>query len=96
MADVAADWRLLGPPPAVLGGDTAGGGAFAKDDGTSALVPGASAAGPFCVGVLSTIASDRGGVGFVADRDTVAGAVGLAADSARVAVVEALTVDSEV
>jgi len=103
---VAADGRLPGAPPAVLdGADTAGGVAFATDDETSVLLPGeagpaagtaarAPAAGPFCVGVLSTTESDRGGVGFVADRGTTAGAVG--ADSARVAVVEALTVDPEI
>jgi hypothetical protein len=75
------------------------------DDGTSLLMPGdcsaagaarVSAAGTFCVGVSSTDSSDRGGVGFVADRDTRNGAVGLAADSARVAVAEALTGDFEI
>lgn len=106
MADVAADWRLPGAPLAVLGADTAGGVAFAEFDETSVLTPGeagpaagtgrAPAAGPFCVGGLSATESDRGGAGFVADRGTAAGAVGLAADSARVAVVEALTVESEV
>src|SRR5262245_3068327 len=106
VADVAADWTLRGALSAVPGGgDTAGGVAFAMDDGTSVLMPGeagsaagttrASPAGTFCVGVLSTTASDRGGVGFVADRDTTAGAAGLAADSARVAVAEALTEDFE-
>src|SRR5262245_3842617 len=76
------------------------------DDGTSVLRPGevgstagtarVSAAGAFSVGVLDATPSDRGGVDFVADRDTGAGAVGLAADSARVPVAGALTEGFEI